>query len=97
MTRSDLIAALASKFPALRHDDVAESTHLMIDAIGNALAAGRRAEIRDFGAFSVTAKAARIGRNPKTGEKVSVPAKFSPHFKPGKELAKRVNASRTAA
>lgn len=97
MTRSDLIANLAAKFPALRHDDVADSTHLIIDAITGALAAGRRAEIRDFGAFSVTARAPRIGRNPKTGEKVAVPAKHRPHFKPGKELAARVDASRSAA
>lgn len=95
MTRSDIIAALSTKFPTLQQGDVVESAALIINAITQALANGRRAEVRGFGVFSVTAKRPRTGRNPKTGAPVAVPAKHAPHFKPGKELAKRVDASRS--
>ncbi|OZO45671.1 integration host factor subunit beta, partial [Pseudomonas fluorescens] len=57
------------------------------------LADGERIEIRGFGSFSLHYRAPRVGRNPKTGESVSLPAKHVPHFKPGKELREQVNAS----
>ena len=63
----------------------------MIDSHGNTLSKGGRVEIRGFGSFSLNHRPARLGRNPKTGEKVSVPEKFVPHFKPGKELKLKVD------
>jgi integration host factor subunit beta len=55
------------------------------------LSAGGRIEIRGFGSFSLHHRPPRIGRNPKTGEAVSLAGKYVPHFKPGKELRERVN------
>ena len=91
MTRSDLVAILAKNFPALTVKDAEMAVKEIIDAIGEAIARGDRVEIRGFGVFSVHQRPPRIARNPKTGEKVSVPAKAMPHFKPGKELRERVD------
>jgi integration host factor subunit beta len=55
------------------------------------LAAGGRVELRGFGAFSTRGRDARVGRNPRTGETVSVKAKRVPYFKPGKEMRQRLN------
>ena len=52
---------------------------------------GDRIEIRGFGSFSLHYRAPRVGRNPKTGDKVELTGKYVPHFKPGKELRERVN------
>jgi integration host factor subunit beta len=60
------------------------------------LAQGERIEIRGFGGFSVIQRAARIGRNPRTGEQVSLPIRHTTHFKPGLNLRERVEQSRTA-
>lgn len=65
----------------------------VIDAIAQALGAGRRVEIRGFGSFSLNYRPPRVGRNPKTGERVEVPGKNVPHFKPGKELRERIDAA----
>src|SRR5699024_11844989 len=59
------------------------------EAMSSSLAAGQRIEIRGFGSFSLSQRAPRIGRNPKSGERVEVPAKQVPHFKPGKGLRDR--------
>lgn len=91
MTRSELIARLAKRHPQLTQADVAISVGSILDAIGHRLAAGMRAEIRGFGSFKVDIRPSRIGRNPKTGEKVDIKAKPTPHFKPGIELRQRVN------
>lgn len=71
--------------------DVEQSIKLLVDTMIRALSHGQRIEIRGFGSFDLNHRPARIGRNPKTGEKVSVPEKFVPHFKPGKELRERVD------
>ena len=92
MTKSELIARLAQEQQHLRHADVDLAVRMMIDAMSQALADGRRVEIRGFGSFSLHYRAPRIGRNPKTGESVALPAKYVPHFKPGKALRERVNA-----
>lgn len=65
----------------------------LLDQMSDVLAAGERIEIRGFGSFSLHVRSPRVGRNPRTGEKVTVPAKVTPHFKPGKELRERVNGS----
>lgn len=93
MTRSDLIAALASRFRHLVEKDAEISVKVILDAIGQSLANGDRVEIRGFGSFDLNYRPPRTGRNPKSGEKVEVPAKYVPHFKAGKELRERVEES----
>jgi len=63
----------------------------MLEHMSFALANGRRIEIRGFGSFSLHYRASRIGRNPKTGEKVKLKEKRVPYFKPGKQLRNRAN------
>jgi integration host factor subunit beta len=92
MTKSELIAYLAERFPQLVAKDADFAVKTILDAISEALAVGQRIEIRGFGSFSLNRRPPRIGRNPKSGEKVMVPEKRAPHFKPGKELRERVDA-----
>jgi len=91
MIRSELIASLAEKNRHLTHSDVELIVKTILDEIAKNLIQGDRIEVRGFGSFSVIARLARIGRNPKTGEKVGVPEKRRPHFKAGKELKERVD------
>jgi integration host factor subunit beta len=91
MTKSELIARLAERFPQLVAKDADLSVKMMLDAMSEALAKGDRIEIRGFGSFSLNYRPPRTGRNPKTGTKVQVPAKYVPHFKAGKELRERVD------
>ncbi|HRK56764.1 MAG TPA: integration host factor subunit beta [Burkholderiaceae bacterium] len=91
MTRSDLIGQLAMSNPTLSAQDVDEAVRTLLDAMSAALAHCQRIEIRGFGSFSLSHRPARVGRNPKTGEQVSVPAKRVPHFKAGKEMRERVD------
>lgn len=91
MTKSDLIARLAERFPQLVAKDADLSVKMILDAMSEALAKGDRIEIRGFGSFSLNYRPPRVGRNPKTGDKVEVPAKHVPHFKAGKELRERVD------
>ncbi len=91
MLKSELINKLTSEYSHLRQDVLESVVNVILDEIGDALARGDRVELRGFGAFSVRERAARKGRNPRTGETVSVPAKTVPFFKAGKELRARVN------
>ncbi len=91
MTRSSLIARLAERFPHLMARDTEIAVRLILEAIGDALADGSRVEVRGFGSFALSHRPPRIGRNPKSGEQVTVPAKHVPHFKAGKELRERVD------
>jgi integration host factor subunit beta len=91
MTKSELIARLAERFPQLVAKDADLSVKMILDAMSEALAKGDRIEIRGFGSFSLNYRPPRVGRNPKTGAKVAVPAKYVPHFKAGKELRERVD------
>jgi len=91
MTRSKLVALLAQRFPQLVQQDAELSVAEIFGAVSSALSSGERVEIRGFGSFSLNYRPSRIGRNPKTGESVSVPAKRVPHFKVGKELRERVD------
>ena len=91
MTRSELIAVLASTNPHLRQPDVELIVATIFDEITEALARGDRVELRGFGAFSTKKRDPRTGRNPRTGTAVEVSAKAVPYFKPGKELRERVN------
>jgi len=91
MTRSDLIARLAARFPQLTQTDVKDSVSAIIESISAQLVNRGRVEVRGFGVFSVHIRPPRRGRNPMTGVKVDVPAKAVPHFKPGSEMRARVN------
>lgn len=86
MVRSELVELLHGRFPKLTQGDIDASIAVIIGGITETLAAGGRVEIRGFGAFSLNHRPPRIGRNPATGAAVNVPAKWTPHFKPGKEL-----------
>ena len=92
MIKSELIAKLAAENPHLTHRDVERVVNVVLDNMVEALQGGGRVELRGFGAFSVRSRPARAGRNPRTGETVSVPAKHVPFFKSGKELRERLNA-----
>ena len=91
MTRSELIARIAQQNPHLYHRDVERIVTTIFDEITDALCEGDRVELRGFGAFSVKHRDARVGRNPRTGESVSVDAKAVPFFKTGKLLRERLN------
>ena len=91
MTKSELIAQLAERFPQLVAKDADYAVKMILDAMSEALAKGDRIEIRGFGSFSLNYRPPRVGRNPKSGDKVSVPEKWVPHFKAGKELRERVD------
>lgn len=90
MTRSELVGRLAQKYPALTHADLAATVTVILEAITTTLVAGERVEIRGFGSFGINYRPPQIGRNPKTGESVAVPAKYVPHFRAGLELRERV-------
>jgi len=91
MTKSELIAQLAVRFPQLVAKDADFAVKVILDAMTAALSRGDRIEIRGFGSFSLNHRPPRVGRNPKSGERVEVPAKYVPHFKAGKELRERVD------
>jgi len=91
MTKSELIEILARDQSHLAAKDVELAVKAMLEQMSNALAGGRRIEIRGFGSFSLHYRPPRMGRNPKTGEAVALAGKFVPHFKPGKDLRERVN------
>lgn len=93
MNRSDLIARLVKLHPQLRVKDVSRAVAVILDTISVTLSKGERVEIRQFGSFGLNCRPPRLGRNPKTGDKVEIPVKYVPHFKPGKELRWRVNRS----
>ena len=92
MTKSELIGRLAERYPQLVLKDAEFAVKTILDAMARTLADGHRIEIRGFGSFALSHRPPRIGRNPKSGEKVLVPGKRVPHFKPGKELRERVDA-----
>ena len=91
MTKSELIEALSRKQSQLAYKDIELAVKTILEYMSSSLSNGERIEIRGFGSFSLHYRPARSGRNPKSGEPVSLPAKYVPHFKPGKELRERVN------
>lgn len=99
MTKSELMTRLVEVFVEKNSDtelqtkDIEYSVKVLVDTMTRSLAKGQRIEIRGFGSFDLNDRPARVGRNPKTGERVEVPAKRVPHFKPGKELRERVDIS----
>ncbi len=92
MTRSDLIALVAARYPYLKKYEAEDLVVTIFEEITRSLESGRRVELRGFGSFATRVRRARIGRNPRTGEKVNVKSKRAPFFKTGKPLRDRLNA-----
>lgn len=93
MTKSELIERIAQRQTHLAYRDVELAVKAILETMSQRLASGDRIEIRGFGSFSLHYRPGRVGRNPKTGTPVALPAKHVPHFKPGKELRERVDGS----
>jgi integration host factor subunit beta len=91
MIRSELVQKLAQQHDGLTITEIDRIVDLFFDEISNQLAAGGRVELRGFGAFTTREREARTGRNPRTGQTVSIAAKKVPFFKPGKEIRDRLN------
>ena len=91
MTKSEITKSLAKRQAQLVSADIELAVKMILDQMTSTLSSGERIEIRGFGSFDVHYRSPRIGRNPKSGKAVSVPAKFFPHFKPGKGLREGVN------
>tara|TARA_X000000368_G_scaffold340785_1_gene279059 strand:- start:866 stop:1180 length:315 start_codon:yes stop_codon:yes gene_type:complete len=91
VTKSELIEKISDKIPQLSSKDVELSVKTLLDKIIDSLSVGSRTEVRGFGSFSVHYRKPRIGRNPKTGDSVSLPGKNAAHFKPGKVLRNKIN------
>ena len=97
MIRSELVQKLCGDFPDLTQREVESVVGALFDSITEQLATGGRVELRGFGAFSTRQRDARVGRNPRTGDPVSVNAKRVPYFKPGKEMRERLNLGEVTA
>ena len=91
MIKSELVQRISSQNPHLYQRDVENIVNAILGEIVAAMARGDRVELRGFGAFSVKRRDARQGRNPRTGDSVSVEEKFVPFFKTGKQLRDRLN------
>ncbi len=91
LTKSELVTYISNDQPQLSEQDVELAVNSILDRMTSALVSGERIEIRGFGSMTLHYRPPRIGRNPKTGEKVQVPEKYVPHFKPGASLRKRVD------
>ena len=91
VTKSELIEKISDKIPQLSSRDVELSVKTLLDKIIDSLSTGSRTEVRGFGSFSVHYRKPRIGRNPKSGDSVSLPGKNAAHFKPGKVLRNKIN------
>ncbi|MDN2483646.1 integration host factor subunit beta [Vibrio agarivorans] len=92
MTKSELIERICTEQPHLSAKEVEDAVKDILEQMATTLEGGDRIEIRGFGSFSLHYREPRVGRNPKTGEKVELEGKHVPHFKPGKELRERVNS-----
>ena len=94
MTKSELIHKLSEQFSTMSLREVEKAVDIIFGEISSALAKGGRVELRGFGAFSVRYRERRLGRNPRTGEKVQVEGKHVPFFKAGKSLRERINTGK---
>jgi integration host factor subunit beta len=97
MIKSELVSKVAERTPHLGNGHVENIVTSILDTIADALAPGDRVELRGFGAFSVKCRDAHTGRNPRTGETVSVSEKVIPVFKAGKEMRIRLNQAAPSA
>jgi integration host factor subunit beta len=95
MTKADLVEEVA-KVTELTRKDSEVIVDTLFESVIKALRVGDKLEVRGFGSFRVRQRNSRVGRNPKTGEKVEVPAKRVPYFKPSKELKDLINGDGSA-
>ncbi len=86
MTKSELMDNIAAQHPNMTKKQIEFIIKSVFDSIKQSLQNGEKVEIRGFGSFKIREKSSKVGRNPKTGSKVSVPDKKMPYFKPGKEI-----------
>ena len=91
MIKSELVARILERHPHLFQRDAEHIVNAVLEEVVSALSRGDRVELRGFGAFSVKNRSARTGRNPRTGEKISIEEKFVPFFKTGKEMREKLN------
>jgi integration host factor subunit beta len=96
LTKADLIAEV-ERITELKRSDSETIVETIFDSIIQSLQKGEKIEIRGFGSFRTRQRRGRVGRNPKTGAKVEVPAKKIPFFKPSKELKDFVNSAEAQA
>ena len=96
LTKSVLVAKVGARHRSLTHGEADAAVNVILDNMVEALSRGARVEIRGFGSFALKHRAARLGRNPRTGESVEVPAKWVPHFKAGKEMREALNRAKVA-
>jgi integration host factor subunit beta len=89
--KSELVQRMAVRSPHLYQRDIENIVEAILGGIADALERGERVELRGFGAFSARQRQARSGRNPRTGDKVSVTEKLVPFFRTGKEMRERLN------
>ena len=92
MTKAELVDEVA-RVVQLTKKQAETIVNIVFDSIVDSLRAGQKIELRGFGSFRLRSRKSRTGRNPKTGEKVEVPSKKIPYFKPGKELKELINGS----
>ena len=91
MTKSELVDKIAGHWETASAKDVERAVQIVLAEIAEALERGERVEVRGFGSFSAHYRGPRVGRNPRTGERIDLAAKHVPFFKAGKELRERVN------
>ena len=96
MTKAELVEDVA-RAAELTKKDAERLVEIVFERIIETLNQGEKIELRGFGSFRVRERGARRGRNPKTGDPVSIPAKRVPYFKPGKELKELINDDNAAA
>tara|TARA_Y100000588_G_scaffold200070_1_gene213802 strand:- start:3474 stop:3767 length:294 start_codon:yes stop_codon:yes gene_type:complete len=91
INKKELIEKISKNQDQLPHRDIELAVKTVINCMTKALSVGERIEIRGFGSFSLRYRKPRVGRNPKSGMSVKINERYVPHFKPGKNLKKRVN------
>ena len=94
MVKSKLVRAIHKKLPEIQLSEVEAAVNRLLKHMADASTKGEGIEIRGFGGLDLRYRPPRIARDPKTGEAITLPAKIALHFKPGKDLKDRVNASR---
>lgn len=92
INKSDIISNVSAKCEFITDDVTDQSVREILGLMIETLTNDGRIEVRGFGSFCLHHRQARVGRNPKTGENITIPAKSIPHFKPGKALREAVNS-----
>ena len=94
IVKSDLLKQFRDNYPSFQKKDLNKIFEIFFKEIIESLRKGDSVEIRSFGRFSIRTYEGRIGRNPKTGDKINVPSKKSIHFKMSKEMFKNLNENK---